>query len=495
MPADSRSQGKLLLRYAVAVAATAAAGVVDHFLQPLIYPSVTPPFILAVALAALYGGIGPGLLASVLGALVLNYWFFPPLHALEIGSSADLARQLVYLVVATVIAWLGGTVHSQRWRAVQTNAALRASQERFGLATEALAGFLYDWDPVTNRLEVFGGTEEVMGFQLADITAEVAWFESRVHPDDLAQGWAVVRAALESGATGYLNVYRFRHRDGHYVEVADRSRIVRDEAGRPIRVLGGVSDISERRRLEREREALLDRERQARTAAEAAAHERDAVLAIVSHDLGTPLSTIAMCARALVDQDEPFEDRRKVVDLIDRAVSYMYHMIRDLSDVASIEAGHLALDLHAEDPAAIVAAAAEMLAGTALDRGVALETKSGADLPTIRADATRVLQGLGNLVTNAVQFTERGGCITLRAEREGSGVRFTVEDTGAGISADDLPYVFDRFWHKRRGVGGNGRGLGLAITRGIVEAHGGQLRAESTLGRGSEFSFTLPVAN
>jgi PAS domain S-box-containing protein len=495
MPADPRSQGKLLLRYAVAVLATGVAGVADRLLQPLIHPSVTPPFILAVALAALYGGIGPGLLASVLGALVLNYWFFPPIHAFGATSFGDVARQLVYLVVATVIAWLGGTVHSQRWRAVQTNAALGASEERFRLATEALAGFLYDWDPVTHRLELFGGTEEVLGFRLDDFSAEVAWFENRVHPDDLPRCWAAVRAAFESGAPGYLNLYRFLHRDGHYVEVADRSRILRDETGRPIRVLGGVSDISERRRLERERETLLVRERQARTAAEAAAHERDTVLGMVSHDLGTPLSTIAMCARALVDRDEPFEDRRQVVALIDRAVSYMYHMIRDLSDVASIEAGRLGLDLRTEDPAVIVAAVVEMLAGAASDRGVALGTTIGADLPTIRADATRVLQGLGNLVTNAVRFTERGGHITLRAEREGSGVRFTVEDSGAGISADDLPHVFDRFWHKRREVGGSGRGLGLAITRGIVEAHGGQLRAESTLGRGSEFSFTIPVGN
>jgi signal transduction histidine kinase len=253
--------------------------------------------------------------------------------------------------------------------------------------------------------------------------------------------------------------------------------------------------VSERRRLEREREALLEREHEARTAAEAAAHERDALLGIVSHDLGTPLSTIAMCARALGEQDEPFEDRRKAVDLIDRAVTYMHHMIRDLTDVASIEAGRLALDLRDQDPAAIVAAVAEMLAGAALDRDVALETSVGAALPAIRADAARVLQALANLVTNAVQWTERGGAVTLRAEAEAAGVRFTVEDTGLGISADDLPHVVDQYWQKHRGASRHGTGLGLAITRGIVEAHGGQLRAESTLRQGSRFSFTIPVPN
>jgi signal transduction histidine kinase len=105
-----------------------------------------------------------------------------------------------------------------------------------------------------------------------------------------------------------------------------------------------------------------------------------------------------------------------------------------------------------------------------------------------------VLQGLANLVTNAVQSTERGAAVTLRAERHEASVRFTVEDPGLGISAEDLPHVFDRYWQKHRGATRPGSGLGLAITRGIVEAHGGQLVAESTPGQGSQFSFTIPIA-
>jgi PAS domain S-box-containing protein len=392
-----------------------------------------------------------------------------------------------------VVAWCGTTIDIHELKLAQ--AALQAGKERFRLATQALASFLYDWDPTSNETEWFGGLEHVLGFGLQEINADAVWWADRVHPDDVARARDRVNAALEGDAAGYAQVYRIQHRDGHYVTVSDRGHIVRDDAGRAVRVLGGVNDISGRWRLELERKALLEREREARAAAEAAAHERDAVLGIVSHDLGTPLSTIAMCARALVDQDEPFEDRRKVVALIDRAVAYMHHMIRDLSDVASIEAGRLALDLRDEDPAAIVAAVAEMLAAAALDRGVALQTEIGADLPAIRADAARVLQGLGNLVTNAVQFTERGGSVTVRAEGDVAGVRFAVEDTGLGISADDLPHVFDRYWQKGRGASRHGTGLGLAITRGIIEAHGSALRAESAPGVGSRFSFTLPVAS
>jgi PAS domain S-box-containing protein len=373
--------------------------------------------------------------------------------------------------------------------------ALRLSEERFRLASEALAAFLYEWDPITNHLEWFGGMKEVLGFSLDEVSPDLAWYQSRVHPDDLAQAWQSARAALEGEARGYTTMYRFRHRDGHYVHVADRSRIVRDEAGRAIRVLGGVSDISERIRLESERAELLLRERGARAAAEDATRHRDDVLAVVSHDLRNPLAAISICASAVAQSLEPpSESAQHMLASIKHAADSTERLIRDLMDVASIEAGRLAVDPHAEAPASMLEQAAEMFAAMASARGVVLETRMTPDLPAVRADAERVLQGLANLVTNALRFTEPGGHITLRAEPDPTGVRFAVEDTGSGIASEDLAHVFDRFWQRQHG-GERGSGLGLAIVRGIVDAHGGQVRVESTPGKGSRFSFTLPAAN
>ncbi|HEX7336066.1 MAG TPA: PAS domain-containing protein [Gemmatimonadales bacterium] len=377
----------------------------------------------------------------------------------------------------------------------RAEAALEQSEERFRLATEALASVVYDWDPVRDLVQCFGGLEEILGFRPDEVPQEGAWWRARIHPEDALKAVPLSEAALQGDVPYRVIEYRMQHRDGHYIEVVSRGRIVYDGAGRAVRVVGGLYDVSQRRRLERERETLLESEREARAAAEAAAHERDAVLGIVSHDLGAPLSTIALGASALGSRELPFEVRRKAVDLIDQAVAYMQHLIRDLSDIASIEAGHLALELGDADPAAIVARVAEMLAGAAADRGVGLTTTVDTGLPAIHADAARVLQALTNLVTNAVQFTERGGSVTVRAERDEGGVRFIVEDTGQGISAEDLPHVFDRYWQKRPQANRHGTGLGLAITRGIVEAHGSALQAESTLGVGSRFSFTIPAAN
>jgi PAS domain S-box-containing protein len=377
----------------------------------------------------------------------------------------------------------------------RTEATLRLNEERFRYASEALAGFLYDWDPITNRLEWFGGTEQVLGFRLDEVPADVGWYESRVHPEDLPQSRAAVRAAFESGAPGYLTVYRVLHRNSRYVYVADRSRIIRDETGRAVRVLGGVSDISERRRLEDERAALLEREREARTAAEAAARARDEVLGIVSHDLGNPLSAIAMCASALSSSGEASPERaHEVLRSIQHSAEWMNRLIRDLLDVASIETGRLALELLEEVPGDLVTAAAELFVTPARDRGVALETRVAPDLPIVRADAARVLQGLANFISNALKFAVPGDRVTLCADLDPAGVRFAVVDTGPGIPADDLAHVFERYWQKRRGGGERGIGLGLAIVRGIAEAHGGTVVVESTPGQGSRFSFTIPAA-
>jgi PAS domain S-box-containing protein len=373
--------------------------------------------------------------------------------------------------------------------------ALRDSEERLRLATDVLAGFLYDADLTTNRVAFDRGLDRVLGFLPAEAPPDLTWWGHRVHPDDRAHGSEEWQAAVDGDASGYVLEYRVRHRDGHYVDVVDRGRIIRDDSGRALRVVGGTTDVSERRRLERERAALLEREHEARLAAEAAARARDVVLGVVSHDLRSPLSSIAMCASALLQNaDTPPETVRRILEAIHHAAESTSRLIRDLMDVASIEAGRLALEPREEAPATILQQAVELFAAAALDRGVALQTSVEADLPPVRADAERVIQGLGNLVANALKFTGPGGRIILHAERDPEGVRFGVDDTGVGIANGDLPHVFDRYWQKGHG-GERGAGLGLAIVRGIVDAHGGHVGVESTPGKGSHFSFTIPTAN
>ena len=249
----------------------------------------------------------------------------------------------------------------------------------------------------------------------------------------------------------------------------------------------------ERKRLEIERARLLDREHDAREAAEAAVRARDEVLRIVAHDIGNSLSAVKIHALVL-ERTLPPEDAeaRKRITAIRDLTAQMDRLRQDLLDVAAIEAGRLSVEPVPTDVGEVVRDAVTALAELAAHQGVTLTAEVEPRLPHVPADRERVLQVLANLGGNAVKFTPAGGTVVLRAVREGDGVRVSCADTGPGIAAEDLPHVFDRFW-QARSTRRAGAGLGLAIAKGIVEAHGGRIAAESTLGQGSTFSFTLPA--
>jgi signal transduction histidine kinase len=254
-----------------------------------------------------------------------------------------------------------------------------------------------------------------------------------------------------------------------------------------------VRDVTERHRLEQERARLLEAEQSARAIAEAATQARDIVLAVVSHDLRQPLSTIAMCASALARPDEISpETRQELADSIDKSAQWMHRMLRDLLDASNIEAGRLSLEARNEHPADLIARARSLLQPIADEVGLTLYVQVEPGLPPVSVDAQRITQVLANLGYNACKFTASGGSVTLRVLRVADGVRFEMQDTGRGIPESDLPHVFDRFW-QRRGAAKRGTGLGLAIARGIVEAHEGRVEVASTLGKGSVFAFVLPA--
>jgi PAS domain S-box-containing protein len=230
--------------------------------------------------------------------------------------------------------------------------------------------------------------------------------------------------------------------------------------------------------------------------ANAALQARDDIIAVVSHDLRNPLSAIAMCARVLCDSPPAREeDRRDVAGAILESTGMMQRLIQDLLDLSTIESGHLKVYPASEQLPPLVGRALAMVRDAARSRGVTLHVDLPPDLPCVAVDAVRVEQVLGNLLANSVKFTERGGRITVDAVVEGTPrfVRVDVRDTGVGIRPEDLPHIFDRYWHARRNALTEGTGLGLAIARGIVEAHGGEIRAENSAAAGSVFSFTLPV--
>lgn len=229
-------------------------------------------------------------------------------------------------------------------------------------------------------------------------------------------------------------------------------------------------------------------------AANRAIQVRDDVLGIVAHDLRNPLNSIVLQASLLRKRiAEPESPARRSVELIDRAARRMNRLIQDLLDVTRMEAGWLSLDRASVPTAQAVMDAIEAQSAQVSAASLELQIDVAPDLPDVWADRERLLQIFENLIGNALKFTEPGGRITVGATSRDGEVLFRVEDTGSGIAAGELPYLFDRFWQARK-AGRHGAGLGLPIVKGIVEAHAGRIWVESAPGRGTTFFFTIPVA-
>lgn len=228
-------------------------------------------------------------------------------------------------------------------------------------------------------------------------------------------------------------------------------------------------------------------------AAQRATQARDDVLGVVAHDLRNPLGII-LIQTALLRRREGEPERRspRPLDAIERAATRMARLLRDLLDATRMDAGSFAVERAQVAPAQVVADSVEAQTELASAASLELRLDVTPELPDVWADRDRLLQVFENLVGNAVKFTEPGGRITVGAAPRDGGVLFWIADTGAGIPAEHLPHLFDRFWQAGK-VGHRGAGLGLGIVKGIVEAHGGRIWVESTPGQGSTFFFTIPA--
>ena len=219
---------------------------------------------------------------------------------------------------------------------------------------------------------------------------------------------------------------------------------------------------------------------------------REEILRIVAHDLRSPLNTISMATSLLLDIPASEADRAKRLKIIKRTGEQMDRLIQDLLSVTTIEAGRLSIATRKLRVQDLFRDASEMLEASAREKSITLTVDEAADLPPVRGDPGRVLQVVSNLVGNALKFTPPGGVIRISATSAEGKVQCAITDTGSGIPPEDLPRIFGKFWQSKRGDK-RGVGLGLAIARGIVEAHGGSIGVRSEVGRGSVFSFSLPV--
>lgn len=214
----------------------------------------------------------------------------------------------------------------------------------------------------------------------------------------------------------------------------------------------------------------------------------------ISHELRTPLASLKALAETLLESalDDPPAARR-FLQRMETEVDALSLMVSELLELSRIESGRVPLQLVATRPLDLVNQAVERLRLQAERASLSVCIECPEDLPEIQVDAKRMEQVLVNLLHNAIKFTPAGGKITVRAQAQRERILFAVQDTGVGIAVEDLPRIFERFYKADRARSGGGTGLGLAIARHLVEAHGGQIWAESEKGKGSTFYFSVPV--
>jgi len=253
------------------------------------------------------------------------------------------------------------------------------------------------------------------------------------------------------------------------------------------------SRAAELKRLNDEVGRSYHAERERRHGAELMAHAREEVLGVVAHDLRNPLNLIITSADLLLEENLDRNRRRELLGVTLRAGREMNRLIGDLLDAVRLQAGKFTLDLEDVTVTMIFRQAEESFRPLAEKRQVQLETIPPEDGVAVRADPLRVSQIVSNIVGNAIKFTPERGTVTIRSAANGNHVAFHVTDTGPGIAPADMDHLFDNFWQARRNDH-RGVGLGLAIAKGVVEAHGGRIWCDSAPGRGSTFSFTLPRA-
>lgn len=376
----------------------------------------------------------------------------------------------------------------------QSEAALQESSTRLELAMKHAGLGDWSWEAGSPVCRMSERAAEIVGLGSQETRAWDALLQSIAE----RHRGRVVESFQRGFGEGSLvdEEFVFHKADAGEIWLSVKGRRIANEEGPPLRMIGTVADISERKAAEVERERLFTRERQAREEAEAANRMKDEFLAVLSHELRSPLNAILGWAQILKEESGRSE-LETGLEVIERNTLAQARLVEDLLDMSRVTSGKIALDLQPVDVRTALNTAEEAILPTAAKKSLQLICQTDPDVGAVLGDPARLQQVLWNLLTNAVKFTPAGGRVELSATRMEGAVEIVVKDNGEGITADFLPHIFDRFRQadssatRRHG----GLGLGLSLVKTLVERHGGSIHAESEgPGRGATFRMRLPVA-
>jgi len=382
--------------------------------------------------------------------------------------------------------------------------ALRRSEERFRLLAEGVtdrAIFMLDANGMVATWNI--GAQRIKGYAAEEIIGR--HFSVFYPPDAKESGWPDHELQVAADKGSFVDEGWRVRKDGTRLWAHVTITALRDDGGRLLGFAKLTRDLSERRRVEaverasQQHQEALDAERSARMAAQRATHIKDEFLATLSHELRTPLSAILGWTQVLLKTDAALtpKELKRAVEVIDRNARAQVKLVDDMLDLNRIMAGKIRLDLQQTSMLDVVQTVIDSSKPAADAKEIQLTAVLDPIQAMVSADSTRLQQVVWNLLVNAIKFTPRGGQIQVLLQRVNSRIELSVSDTGIGIPANFLPHVFDRFSQRDSSTTRvfGGLGLGLAISKQLVELHGGTIRVTSQgEGKGSTFFVDLPIS-
>ena len=368
---------------------------------------------------------------------------------------------------------------------VQARLAAIVDSSDDAIVGKTLEGIITSWNQAAERM--FGwAAAEAVGQHITLI----------IPADRLPEEDEVLARLRRGERLSHFETVR-RTKDGRLLDVSLTVSPIRDAAGRVVGASKIARDISERRAFEQIRQALLEREQEARAEAEALNRSRDQFLATLSHELRTPLNAIFGWARMLDAGQLDAKTTRHATQAILRNAAAQVQLIEDLFDVSRVITGKMRLDIQPLNVSTVLEAALDTVRPAATSKRIRLESALDPRAGPIMGDPGRLQQVAWNLLMNAVKFTPNGGRVQLHLQRTNSHIEITVSDTGEGIAPEHLPHLFERFRQVDAGATRRhaGLGIGLALVKHLVELHGGTVTAVSAgLGCGATFTVKLPMS-
>ena len=465
-------------------------------------PNLSMVFLMAVLFSAISYGVWPAIYSSILSFLAYNFFFIEPLHTFTVARPHELFALVIFLVVAVMTSALAGRVRDQARIAASRMRATRRLYE-FTRKLSALAVLDDIAEAAATEINASLGRPTVVLLERNDdLELRAAWPpEDALEPASMsAARWAFAHGEPAGADTAtlptvpwlFLPLRTPRGRVGVLGTAQEEKFPVLDSEARVL-----LDTLAEQTAAALERGALARDMVLARSAAETE-RVRNTLLASISHDFRTPLASILGSATSIIDYGDKLDEtgRTDLLGQIKQEAENLDEMVRNLLAITRIDAGGLELRWDWIDLRDVV----DRIVSSARRRGALqkIESKLPADLPLVRADASLVEQAIGNVVGNAIAHTPKETQVAIDAEVTPEGITIRITDDGPGIPADVLPRVFEKFVHARSTTGqfedAEGIGLGLAIAKGIMEAHGGSIAARSPLdgSRGTRVTLNFP---